>query len=1361
MKFKNKAKLKATLLSAAAIATSCLIGMASACTTTTDKKEEDDKTVTKQDVQLIKNGNFEFYDDNDGLYPISTPDNWTSGNSGSSSSAMGGVINTSKDRWDYLTDPELPKTLKDNNDLNSDDENKKDYNGALDDDMLYKNTHDATKSDAKDEEKAYIANPLTHKYEYDDKGVMTTETYEKDGKTYTDPEYKNELETSVLMLHNYRSAYYNGTETYYSSSSTITLEARTAAKFSVWVKTAELYFDGSKNERTKVENEHGAYIKIDTTVGGNSLDNFYIRNINTEKLNPDNANNGWVQYTVYVQASSFASTTVSVTLGLGQNDKYTVEGYAFFDDAEIKTYENAAEMIAEAEENDTKEGEKFGKLVEKSTANLLSPDAESEFRVDKVTFKTNDANGNIIDKNFDHNFADRHFYIDLTSSADDSAITFNSDSVAAGFTVEKTTTGRYVSSKNTDNTLYGVAGLDNGADYAYLPANFTGRRVTDDILATMSISGEDWQFNVQGSNGRYNEIMTDALKTATSLPGVENGETTALVMLSANGAAYEAELTNDAFRLEAGEYALLTFWIKTSDMDGKTAATVTVKDADEKSDNSSRFTIDSTTVDTVSINDKEDIYNGWVECFIRVENTSKEEAKQFKLCFNFGNTTIKGTSETNYKAGWLAVTNASVMELDEDVYGYTSSVGHSASLTLSDTESKSGNKFDSEQGDKNVIKNDLAIPSSYTGVNGNSAEVINLKDKTTEYDETNRNAYAGLLNKENLENYKSNWLAGGCKWYSAIAALETVNTDDLWNEFAGKYSVQPLLIVNTVREFAKKTKGIYNYGYIGSNSSVSANGYTAVSVRVKVSAGAVANVYLVDTDVSSKEVLGFSLPKFTFWYDDDGNILKGEPKEKASAAEMKANIAYNLRADGLYELAENGDGKLYANFYNLNKYYDYDLENEKFFDADGNPVAFEQLVQGETYYADASGAKGQNYAPHYLVAGDKNKVYKYNAGVGNSATYYYMVNGKADTDKVVYGVDTSKATLRYDNTDKTSYPYQFTIDATTAEGAAKYKDKWVTVTFYLHAGSEAKSYKLELWSGYRDQEVAEGVTEDSYVMFDYNSVSLSESTYNELVGFYTDAIIDEYKKVITDEQDKLSDSIADYEKLADKVDTFNYEAKYYTYTLYDSASYVPFNADTANDDETGYAYNYSDYSEKLAYLTVEDFDGSEYSMSAFVDYSNFDKDISLGKNTTVDNDDNNTNETDTNNNTNFWLLLASIILLAAILIAILAIIIKDLIKKLRRNKKSGKNTYNFNKNKRYVRKYVKANGEVTKVEEGSVDESLLTDKVEEPVEETPVEEAPAEEAPVEEAHAEEAPAEQTPAEDKPAEENNDDGENKE
>ncbi|MDE6790277.1 MAG: hypothetical protein K2J61_01000, partial [Clostridia bacterium] len=281
MKKKKSYALKSAALGFAAIATSLMIGMSAGCAKTDKPNEdEDDKTTTKLDSQVIKNGNFEFYSDNKGLYPISNPENWSGGTNGSSSASMSGVIDTSKKRWEYLTDTTLPQTLKDNNDLKSDDENKKDYNGALADDMPYKNPHAATESTASDADKEYIKNPYTHKYSYDNEGKIINSadgsvvtTYEdEDGKLYLDEKLETPLETSVLMIHNYRNNYYTGTEGYFNSSTTTTLEAGTAAEISLWIKTSDLYFDGSKAERTEVQSERGAYIKVNTQVGGNSLD---------------------------------------------------------------------------------------------------------------------------------------------------------------------------------------------------------------------------------------------------------------------------------------------------------------------------------------------------------------------------------------------------------------------------------------------------------------------------------------------------------------------------------------------------------------------------------------------------------------------------------------------------------------------------------------------------------------------------------------------------------------------------------------------------------------------------------------------------------------------------------------------------------------------------------------------------------------------------------------------------------------------------------------------------------------------------------------------------------------------------------
>lgn len=1405
MNKKKRTLFKAAVLGFTAIATSLTIGMSTACAKSdggsTSSDKEDDKTTTKIDEQTIKNGNFEFYSDNKGLYPISNPDNWTKGTSGSTSSSMSGVIDTGKERWDYITDENLPKTLEDNDDLDSTSDDKKDYNGALTDDLPYKNPHLATDDSSTDEHaKDYIENPFTHKYRYDadgkiiDRAGNEVTTYEnEDGELFLDEEFKTPLETSVLMLHNYRSNDYHGTETYYTSSTTVSLEANTAAEISLWVKTTELYYGAADKNRNPVTFDRGAYIKVNTQVGGNSLDAFEIKNINTEQLvetpkklvdekevidyeNWDD--NGWVKYTVYVAASSFATTNVNIVLGLGENESNTVEGYAFFDDISITKYDNVADMQAActAGWNNVIHEKVDDTDPDSNVSYPLAPDAKNEFRTDIRKVQTEDTEGgNIVtEKVYEYNFADRHFFIDFANSAfkSTSAINLRTDNVTAGLTVDDTDTGKYVCTKYDDTTNKYHTNLDP-VDYTgtYIPSGLrtNGLDINSDILATTTVKSEEgWSFDGQfGSATEYNDILTPALKTATQLPGANGLQTDALVMLSAYGAAYEAHITDASFTLADGQYMLVSFWIKTADMNGNTAATVTAKGLDgDKDITSTSFTVDSTAYEKVTIGEDEDAYKGWVRCFVRVANTSNDKTtnKQFEIVVNFGNTSIRSTDKSSYNAGWVALTNFSAMELDKDVYDYTSGLAQTTSLEFTEKVEEPSHKFDTEEGSKNEIKTDLATPASYKGVNGASATVKlnNSPDSVKDlsgYHDTNKNNFAGLLSKDNVENYKDK------SWYTALSAIEAdklaANGGDLWDAVFGERSLQPLLIVNSERSFGDEAAKRYNYGYIGSSQSVSANGYKAVSVKVKASEGAIANVYLVE-DKDGGEVLSYETPRYNFWYDADGNILKGEPEKNSTSAD---NIAYNLRTDGLYAKNGDADGKLYANFFNLTKYYDeYDpaFEQALYYNDKGEAVSFDKEViknQGKDYYADAAKTA---YAPHYLIAGgkDNNKVYLYSGeGLGENATYYYVENGKANKSKLVHAVDTSVAALRYavEDSGTISTPYQFTIN--TVDNP-EYAGKWITVTFYIHAGAETKNYKLELWSGTRDEVSAyESASADSYVVFDYSDLgsSLNQTTFDNLVNGYSDDIIAEYKKLIDD--DKLEDNdatITDLKNLhGEKLDFYAYEADYYTFSLYDSAAFIPFNGEI-NTDETGYQFNYTDSKESLAFLKVVD-DGlpygtadkteAEYTMSAFIDYSVIDKDVKIiGEPTAPGTDDTPSETTSSEDSVNVWLLASSIVLVVAIFVAIAAIFIRDFIKKRKGRKSSSKNSYNFNKNKRYVRKYVKANGEAPAIEEGEFDESLMSDKpVEETVEET-VEEAPAVEETVEE----------TPAVDKqPAEEAND------
>lgn len=1311
---KTSAKYKKAVCGCIAVL-SCFAVFAGACAETTTEPEEETNTSTRVDEQVLKNGNFEFFSDNDGTYLLGVPDNWSenSGSGATASTSGSGVLNTSYNNWQRLTDPDLPQTIWDNEALETDDENYVNYNGTpfdlpfADPASAILENEDEDEDDETDDyliadDAEYIANPGTHNYYWDDEDEDgTPELYDNegnevtyytndDGEYFFDEDCTEPVESNVLMIHNYVEDDMQGTETYYSSSTTLTLEANTAAKLSVWVKTSDLYFGtvkGNELTRTPVIDQRGAYIQLDQTVGDATLDSFRIENINTEILNPDGNDNGWVEYTLYVSACDYAATTITLTVGLGESSIYTLEGYAFFDDITYEKYLNVDEMVEAAGGQEVFDGLVNGELS--TTCNLLSTEEEKTFRVDKETY---DQLENTID-----NYSSKYdYHIDLAISSSQDTIRHDltfSGNTEAGLTADA---DGYVSSNGTPSLYNGVTAKGNGT--TYLPRDLN-LNIEDDFISTFSI-GEDWSWPADVSTG-YSAMLSEEIGSAAGLPGV-TGSADTLVIMSARGAAYEAVVGNPEFTFEEGEeYKIVSFWVKTSDLAGNTSFYVTARQVGDD-DNTGSFEIDTTSIEGTTINDVEDVYNGWVQCFALVscsiENRDENNPPAFELVINYGLTEdIRNSARADYYGGWAAVTNLSIIDVDETAFGYAESAANAASLSITETSSE-GNSFD-DTNYTNAITSEMAKPANYTGINGASASTTSEPtdiSSNPEYHRIDNNDYAGLINKDYFDAYKETYseLLESVGLDSPLSAL--FGSDTTWETAVGATSTQPLLIVNTVRQFAGNS-AIYNYGFYGSDSSFSTDTYTAVSVKVKVSEGAVATVYLVDTE--SKDAMSFKTPEYTFWYDNNGNVLRHEPDEDATRDEQRANIAYTLRADGLYE---DGEGNLYANLYNLKR--EYYSEKQSYYDEGGNPVSFDNLAENEVYYADSAKS---TYAPHYLVTAGGDRVYSYASGLGTDATYNYFVDGEVDDSLSVKTFDTATAEPRY--TSLESNPYSFTIDAIARPELA---GKWITVNFFVHTADIEKNYRVEVWSGTRDAETTANVAEGSYVLFDYSSVSLDEDTFNGLISNYTDDITDAYRTALRGIEGGFAsndENIAYYEKLAEEhnidVDRlYDYEALYYTFTLYDSETFVPFNENLAQEGETGYDYLYSDYEEQLAVLKVDDSSAAGAPMmNMFIDYSATDENISVSTSSDTTDDEEDTDATTTPGDTNVWLLASSIAMVATILIAIAVLLIRDLRKKLKAKPQVGWNTYNYKKNRRYVRTYVKEHGETPVTDENVTD----------------------------------------------------------
>ena len=1420
----KKTRLKYVFLAFTCATAFAFSGIASACGGDDSSDKDPDKTTTREDTQLLKNGNFEMFTipdkkegGNEPVYLIKTPENWSRG--GSSSDAMSGIISTSDKSWEKMTKENLADVLDYNNKLDSSSsdylEEYVDYNGMKSSDILYKDQYYALKSedDLTDEEKedttrkAVIDNPGTH-YNVDIRdGKLTAivdgetvDVFENEAGEYfleydeAKKEYKQPI-SNVLMLHNYASSH-NGIAQNYSSIE-LELPANTAAEVSLWVKTAYL----KHNQGKDVTQDNGANITVTQTVGSSTLDKFMISCINTEKLinegsvkaaDATNYNN-WVQYTVYINACDFASTKIKLELGLGETG-YTTEGYAFFDDVTVTKYVSLSDENCSYSDHEED--------VKDTTCNLSSDDGDKIFKADSYERNggvIDNPNGGVTDKRFSENF---YYFIDLASghraNSDD---TYFPVSFADNETVIELKTGytvdsdNYVSSNITETGKtpkligFNEFNTENSGKW-HLP--FKSPLTTNEDLLARVKTGYEFTSSDTAYYNRLNNALNGDDNWAAKLPKNENTANNMLVMLSAYGAAYT---TSFDMKIQGEGYSIISFWVKTSDMDGNTAATLSIKTND---DNVSNFTVDTTDIKTDISKDEKDIFNGWVQCFFFVHNELEDE-QQFTVEFSFGNTTIKGTSNTSYKPGWVALANMQVLNVDEEIFSYTGSGSYTASLTITEETKKTPHVFDEAYANQShEIKNDIVIPASYKGVNGGSSAVQHNEFVSIPFDEFNNNTYGfdkidndtygvsdnrftGLINKE----YFVDGVYTDKSWYKTlIDNFNPSSTDAIkaWTEIFGTKSVQPLIINNVNRtsfirnkkeevtksnytKFFVKDKDtgrfvratsydedetyytpmqVKNYGYISEDQQISASGYKTISVRVKVSANAVAYIYLVDTS-ANKNVMKFSAPSYSFYYDEEGNVLKEENKADATNEEKRANIVYKLRSDGLYE---DKDGKLYANVYNYKKLYF--NEEITYFDKDGNEYNIDHLADGETYYT----SKDANViADHFLVTSNGTKVYKYESGV-----YHYIVEGKVQSEEVK-PFDMELATPRYNYSTDGENGFVSPEYMVTVKGS-EHSD-WVTVKFVIHAGSEAKSYRLELWNGSRDN--YDDGNGDGTVIFDY---SYEDVTNDDLRNYHEERIISEYLDALSDKDpsaDTTGKNIKYYEELADKykdeIDTSkirgSYTAHYYTYSLYDSPDYVPFNKTVAKDGATGYDYSVSEQTESLAYLKVDESDA----YTIFVDYLAMDKSISLDN--PSDNDDSNNSDDDDDGSVNVWLLASSIILVIALVFAIVAIFLKDLIKKMRRNKVTSKNNYDQRKANRYKRKLHLQQEEFVDVDEDDTAEDV--EPAPEPVEDEVVEDAPAEVDEVTETPDEEVPVEteETAVEEAPAEDETPDDGNQE
>lgn len=1138
---------------------SCKDDSSSSSSSTSEETEKE----TVSDDGIIKNSDFETFDDKDGLNPIVTSvTGWTrSVNSATSGTALSsksasGIIDTQDSAWKNLTESYLDKPAS----ALTEDEAKSKWDSMSVRDKLeyYKAWKDANNDGDIDDLEFYQSFniddedlPLIENADKTLVGIQNPRTHDYDPNAKIEEDEDGKTNTKVLMLHNeYSNSSYAhlGTAQKFTSSTSVTVSAGTSANFSVWVKTSNLTCTTTSGEKAENIVDKGAYISITHSVGGKSLDPLEIKNINTENTAD---NNGWVQYEFALKGASYADSTFTIVLGLGLGggtDRYEyVNGYAFFDDIECKIVENKNAMSVPVGEELTLSSSKEAKSFDASEVST------TKFVLD---FSGDFENYNLLSQA-------GWVIAPTTEKRESNGIVYTA--------VEQSDISKFPELVNKNAQTYAPTlkeGFDTDKD----------KYVIGNIATTLNDPDNAFAKSAYKEYFEGHDYLTDG---------------DALILFSAKGATYTAK--SPAITITAGERVAYSFFVKTSDMNGITGAGITLLDNEGKPAISS---LDTTTISPIKVTVTEgteetekELHDGWQQCFFFIHNDGEENAT-VNFSFTLGSTTVIDTEKSAYGEGLAVFTGFKTTTMTEEAFACATSGSYSKVVTLTgETNKPAGDSgFDTATKLSTAnIEDGFAIPKNYKGVYANSAYVGGSVSNT----DINTYENAGLLNKEHAENYTQ--------------ILEKLGgTGATWNSVFDEMTTQPLVIYTDESD----EQAGHAYGFIGTTTTVSANTYKAVSLRVKVSAGAVASVYLIDTDDDTRQNTLSIGRTLTYWYDEDGNVLAKDPSADGFVA--RTDTAFKLQANGLYKVNPNWSG------------------------AEG--------IDTNRYFANlqAYGVKAGN-----LVLADGGVSYDYSSAWkhdGNDGVAFYSYD---KTAKTAYAYNTEKVAnedniLVYDFS-TASLPARYEAISGNGEKALKAEVSgtgagWATVTFYLHTGDEAKNYRLEVWSGARDDSRING--RGAFVAFDAWSV-------------------DETEEKITAWLDSAKEGMEE-------------GANYFegAFSFYDSAKYLRYD-ESLDENKVGNSYdNYASYAsasnaEKVAYL---------YKATAGVSYTTY-ADFSTVETTVnaeVDEEDSTTDDDTANeeSTTNVWLLASSIAIAGVLVLAVVSLVVRKLVAKSRKSRGS-------------------------------------------------------------------------------------------
>ncbi len=681
-----------------------------------------------------------------------------------------------------------------------------------------------------------------------------------------------------------------------------------------------------------------------------------------------------------------------------------------------------------------------------------------------------------------------------------------------------------------------------------------------------------------------------------------------LLLFSASGAPYTAKSQAPSL-LHPEQMSAISFWLKTSDLSGGfTGAGIKMHVSDQQGNTTTQelFSSQNTSspvkveVDGADGAKNEDAFDGWQQYFLFFKNNTEEE-QTFHFEFTYGPTAIATATKNDYREGYAAFANLKMVELDEEEFDALSEGAYTKVVTIGE-EKTSFSKFDTAAGvPTDAIEEGFANPANYDGVKGGSKYVL----WNGEPCEKNAYEYAGLLNKDHLAAYADLLPAG-----SAHTAADILDG-----------ATQPLVIYNNEKQ---------SYGYIGQTQTIEANSPATIGIKIKASAGAIANVYLMEkTNAGFADTLKIETPKYVYWYDEDGNICAKDPTK--SGFDKKRDIAFKRNARGVFEanplwsgyIASEMEGKFFANLQN----YEKDTATGNLLVADG----------GVEYNYDSSvwEHEGNNGVAFYAK--------------DNATNEYYLTAAKKDRVYDLASLSNVADFARYKDNAKTG------VLSMTVTGTAN--AEWVECFFYIQTGNEAKSYRLEVWSGSRDGAEESKSQADSFVAFELISWS---KDFTDLKNEKLEAAQEAFRKQKEAEDEKYVYSEDDFRDAYGKI-------AYSAFSFFDSAKFLRYD-ETLDKEGVGNSYDEhdaTDFKEGLVYFQY--FDQAKNQYSTFVDFSFVEAEVPADSSVDTDNDhDHDQNAATGNNGMNVWLLVSSLALAGVLLLAVVSLIVQKIVRKHRK-----------------------------------------------------------------------------------------------